>query len=774
MSIIIDPFTLHNLSPSSTLDRAVAYWHAEGYNSTLNYYTDLSGNSLHALPSSAGTTPVTGLTAPKRFYHPGANYLYFPGTASNNLSVPRPAATTYWRAEFHGWPEVLGSDTVDPIVFGNTSTDFAEKRLTRLRLYSDAGRTTVVGDFQAANSSEPHTGYTDSYTRVWTINRSTTGLKMSLVDRTVVLLGADKYLQVADSSFFNIGVSDSFTVVFVGRRYASAANGENFIAKRAIAKDATNTANSFGWNVFTDGGLDYGAAIHDGTNLGGTDTLMSVTEGNMVGAAVRFTRNTGVTNVLNQSGTVEATGTYPLVTGALTTTQPLRIGRGPGSDSHANIEWLASAFFAETLTSAEITNVCNDLLETTANGYTAPISFIGSAGGTDSATVPTHQAGDLIIVSAFINASASVPRYPDESGWSPIHCFTGSSASFMIAYKFAASSSEVTGTWSNAGEMIVAVYRNVDAISPVGSSARTNAISTTVTYPALTMHNSTGTSWVVGIAGHRSLNTALETAPTGMINRIVQNSGSAEIAHHDTNNTVSSWSSTNVSVGGTSSNWTGITYELMGGFQPGYIPITDSISFVGAAGGTTSATIPTHQPGDLIVIYAWRSDSTSIPTLPAGWRTIDNRGANTTAFYLAYKIATTNSETTGTWTNATGVQVGVWRGVDLVTPIGSVTQVGDTSNNNINYKNHYFTNTVGGSWYAAFVSHPNPDILIENSAPTGMVHRAHSEGASGGIALHDTNGGVTSWSAQTVSLGGTVGGRWTVSSFEIRPAWRRP
>jgi len=41
-----------------------------------------------------------------------------------------------------------------------------------------------------------------------------------------------------------------------------------------------------------------------------------------------------------------------------------------------------------------------------------------------------------------------------------------------------------------------------------------------------------------------------------------------------------------------------------------------SLTRVGSAKGVTSATLPTHQAGDLIIGFAYRDGSTTAPTIP--------------------------------------------------------------------------------------------------------------------------------------------------------------
>src|ERR1044072_1815463 len=148
------------------------------------------------------------------------------------------------------------------------------------------------------------------------------------------------------------------------------------------------------------------------------------------------------------------------------------------------------------------------------------------------------------------------------------------------------------------------------------------------------------------------------------------------------------------------------------------------ISRVGAASAEgTTITIPSgHRVGDVIIIWAFRDGSVTNPTVPAGWTsisaTIDGTSCSAS---VGYKIATSNSETSGTWTNATGLVCMVYRGQLIDTsasPWGS-TASGNGTTNTVTYNGRGLANSgvIGSSWWIAFASHVNVDTSIE-TAPT--------------------------------------------------------
>ena len=183
---------------------------------------------------------------------------------------------------------------------------------------------------------------------------------------------------------------------------------------------------------------------------------------------------------------------------------------------------------------------------------------ITSATGTTSATIPTHAIGDLIVAFAFRDGSATAPSLPGSQNWSSPGTATvaGTSCSSRVAYKIAQSTSETTGTFTNATSFIVLVIPGANGSTPVGNSGGNKGVSTSINFPALTPPTTDGGSFVLGFCGHRSTNVSIETPPSGMTNITSVSDATDEAAAHITTNGVTSWASTNASVGGTSSGWT--------------------------------------------------------------------------------------------------------------------------------------------------------------------------------------------------------------------------
>ncbi len=388
------------------------------------------------------------------------------------------------------------------------------------------------------------------------------------------------------------------------------------------------------------------------------------------------------------------------------------------------------------------------------------ISYVSSGTGTNSiASMPSHQAGDLLIFFAYRDGSTTNPTLP--AGFTSITAPDGTSSSTTVGYKIAASGSETSGTWTNATSLICHVYRSSSGSVFPGAVATNTGSSTTVNYPALTLNNTGGSSWVLGFAGCNQSNMSLETAPSLMTNRSTVSDATDEAAGADTNGGVTSWSSTNVSVGGTSGPWTTAVIEIA----------ESAITYIGSAtAAATTVTLPTHQAGDLILIFAFRDSSSTAPSLPSGYTskaTASSDDFDGAAMRLGYKIAASGSETSGTWTNATQLVCHVYRGVDQTTPLGA--SGGTTRQTQGTTTASYPTLTLsvanGTSWIAGFGGSENTTSAID-TAPAGMVQRATATAASSEVAGFDTFGGRAAWTAQTVALGGS-NYDWIVRNVEI-------
>ena len=194
-------------------------------------------------------------------------------------------------------------------------------------------------------------------------------------------------------------------------------------------------------------------------------------------------------------------------------------------------------------------------------------SYVNSAAAeSNTLTMPSHQAGDLIIGVAARYASSVVPTVP--AGWFFLAERATVNRYSVYAFKIAANASETFGTWTNGELVAVGVWRDsVNLLIPgayagyqiaSGTACKFEELnSTTIALIGKQRHS----SWVAGFGGSSLNSLAIETPPTGMTNRVsVAGASVGEIAIHDTNGDVT-WATQTVTLGSASALQT-FTVEL--------------------------------------------------------------------------------------------------------------------------------------------------------------------------------------------------------------------
>ena len=92
--------------------------------------------------------------------------------------------------------------------------------------------------------------------------------------------------------------------------------------------------------------------------------------------------------------------------------------------------------------------------------------------------------------------------------------------------------------------------------------------------------------------------------------------------------------------------------------RPSTATLTPATLVGSAAAAASTVTIPTHQAGDRIVLFAYRSNNDAPPTIPTAggtvptWVDLANSGQNTNSCRLLQCVATDSMTTSGTWSNA--------------------------------------------------------------------------------------------------------------------------
>lgn len=183
----------------------------------------------------------------------------------------------------------------------------------------------------------------------------------------------------------------------------------------------------------------------------------------------------------------------------------------------------------------------------------------------------------------------------------------------------------------------------------------------------------------------------------------------------------------------------------------------EGVELVGTAtAAATSVAVPAnHQAGDLMIMYTANSSFVgSLPGLGSGWTSLRTGGTLGAAARLAYRYATSSSESTVTWSGASVCAITVYRGATLGVDAWSGT---------------------GNSWPA--LSGFTADAWLYRVAygagttlnsPAGFTDRATMTSGSYRARQCDTNGpyGNTSIAATTISPSTNT----YVSTLALEPA----
>lgn len=325
--------------------QAVARWSAEVYDAANDRLTDLSGNGLHARLGSAVGADTND---PTRLVYAGAQYSYFPGVANNNVTVTLAASTLYdYTVTYSDNSTASGTTTssgAGVVTLGDAAAHFTDKRVKTISLSLAA---VEQARYDSARASSPWASLVDILGKTWTLNRSANGKKLTVVDRTMLLLGTDDYLEVADNDLLDFGASDSFTVALAARLTGAPSSTETLMAKRSGLSAA-----EVGWFV--------GALTTPSLNGRIADGAVQISVANSAGWAAGVTnligivRDTTADTLATRAGGV-ANSSNDTTTATLSNSEVMRIGRLSGAATvYGNFLFTHAAAFRRALSDGEL------------------------------------------------------------------------------------------------------------------------------------------------------------------------------------------------------------------------------------------------------------------------------------------------------------------------------------------------------------------------------------------------------------------------------------
>ena len=198
-----------------------------------------------------------------------------------------------------------------------------------------------------------------------------------------------------------------------------------------------------------------------------------------------------------------------------------------------------------------------------------------------------------------------------------------------------------------------------------------------------------------------------------------------------------------------------------------------TINYVGSAiAEATTLTLPAHVNGDMLVMVAFRNGSNSTQTIPTGWRKQFNAGTNTSNVVVAIKLAGSDSETSGTWTDSTMLACAAYRSSAYILAIGFIWGTAGTTGT-LQFQSQTISDLGATSkWIMGVAMHKSNDTNIAtppNSVGQFTTNRASLNGAAAnGMAIHDTNGysSISSWATDQLTLTGTTDA-WKTVGIEV-------
>ena len=233
---------------------------------------------------------------------------------------------------------------------------YATAKIYRARIYSDITQTTKVLDIDTSVlSSGSSTSFVEksSNAATVTINRSTSGRKSVAVVAPVWLLGTDDYIRVANHNALNFSGTDSFSILVVGRQFATFNTSGTWLSK-SIGSSASNAGfvvtNGFGTPSQLSMQLSDGIQTGLGTAQTKTAGILQVFTG------VRNRQLKTIQNFLNGVGT--AANTNDPTQSIIGNSYRLLVGKLEDPNFNANdFEVMAVAIFRRALSASEISTL---------------------------------------------------------------------------------------------------------------------------------------------------------------------------------------------------------------------------------------------------------------------------------------------------------------------------------------------------------------------------------------------------------------------------------
>lgn len=254
-------------------------------------------------------------------------------------------AVPYTRVDSHGSISQLwvGSQS-------GTSTSLVKAK--GFAWYRNGARAGFADFTDIAGYNSTRTSFVGSLGNTFTLNRSTSGRKLSVVDRPLFLLGTDDYFEAADHASLDFDAGESFTAVVALRQYATPLNAGRWLSKKTGSAGYSLRAETTNLHV---------QAHSEDAGAGAFNPIGAAVfnAGELVVAASR--RRAGVDYVAFTNG-VPGTAVADSSNGSLVNAVPLRIGaRSDATLTPQEFEFLAAAVFRRALSTRQLVELNREL-----------------------------------------------------------------------------------------------------------------------------------------------------------------------------------------------------------------------------------------------------------------------------------------------------------------------------------------------------------------------------------------------------------------------------
>lgn len=183
------------------------------------------------------------------------------------------------------------------------------------------------------------------------------------------------------------------------------------------------------------------------------------------------------------------------------------------------------------------------------------------------------------------------------------------------------------------------------------------------------------------------------------------------------------------------------------------------------ASGSTGSFTGSYQAGDLIVIHAVDTISSSIPLTPSGYTSISSGSQSANSFAMAafYKFATSSAETYPTITNATASSWVIYRGA-AATPFVAIGGQSGTGTS-ISYSGIATFQNPGADWVVTFGASSNNLGAVGSHPPTNTSLVTEASASNYEVAIFDTGVPVSTYGFNSKTLAAST--NWLTKTTEL-------